>query len=179
MHPTHNTLPEQTRSQVIEILSARLSDASDLYFQAKTAHWNVKGSNFRSLHKLFDDVAEMASESADLIAERLVQLGGTAEGTVQVVAERTSLDEFPSSIVDEHEHIHAVAAVLARFGELMREGIAKTDELEDMGTSDLLIDIVREVDKLLWFVEAHLGTEQFAPAHSGKRTPARGHSSRR
>lgn len=177
MHSTHNTLPERTRSDVIDILAARLVDVSDLYFQAKTAHWNVKGPNFRSLHKLFDSVAEAAAEFTDLIAERIVQLGGTAEGTVQVVAERTTLDEFPTSLVDERDHVHAVSAVLAQVGERVREGIEKTDELGDMGSSDLLIDVVREVDKLLWFVEAHLGED--VVAHGQRRTPARGHSTRR
>ena len=178
MHPTHNTMPEHTRSQVCEILSARLMDSSDLYFQAKTAHWNVKGPNFIALHKLFDKLAECASEWSDLIAERVVQLGGQAEGTVQVVTERTSLEPYPPTIVDEHEHVHAVSAVLAQFGELVRDGIEKTEELEDMGSSDLLIDVAREVDKLLWFVEAHLGSE-VAHASAHRRTPARGHSTRR
>jgi starvation-inducible DNA-binding protein len=153
-------------------------DASDLYFQAKTAHWNVKGPNFIALHKLFDKLAECASEWSDLIAERLVQLGGQAEGTVQVVTERTSLDPYPPTIVDEHEHVHAISQVLGQFGELLRDGIEKTDELEDMGSSDLLIDVVRDVDKLLWFVEAHLGSE-VAHANAHRRTPARGHSTRR
>ncbi|HEY7567789.1 MAG TPA: DNA starvation/stationary phase protection protein Dps [Gemmatimonadaceae bacterium] len=178
MHPTHNTIPEHTRSQVIEILSARLMDSSDLYFQAKTAHWNVKGPNFIALHKLFDKLAECASEWSDLIAERLVQLGGQAEGTVQVVTERTSLEPYPPTIVDEHEHVHAISAVLAQFGELLRDGIEKTDELEDMGSSDLLIDVARDVDKLLWFVEAHLGSE-VAHASAHRRAPARGQSTRR
>jgi starvation-inducible DNA-binding protein len=177
MHPTHNSLSEDIRSQVVDILGGRLADVSDLYFQAKTAHWNVKGPNFIALHKLFDKVAECAAEWSDLIAERLVQLGGTAEGTSQAVAEHTSLDEFPTSLVDEHDHIHAMSAALARVGELVRHGVEKTEELGDMGTSDLLIDVVRDADKLLWFVEAHLGAEPFAHSH-GKRA-ARSHGNRR
>lgn len=176
MHPTHNTLPEDTRTQVIDVLGGRLVDVSDLYFQAKTAHWNVKGPNFIALHKLFDKVAECAAEWTDLIAERIVQLGGTAEGTVQVVAERTNLDEFPLSIVDSRDHVEAVSSALAKFGELVREDIDKTEDFGDKGTSDLLIDVVRGVDKLLWFVEAHLGEEM---AHATKRSPSRAGTSRR
>jgi starvation-inducible DNA-binding protein len=174
MHPTHNTIPEQVRSEVVDLLNGRLADAGDLYFQAKTAHWNVKGPNFRSLHKIFDNVAEMASESADLIAERLVQLGGQAKGSVQNVVAESSLEEYNTELVDEHEHITAVASSLAHFGTLLREGIEKTEDLDDMGTSDMLIDIVREVDKLLWFVEAHLGVEM-AQAHNGRRSSRASH----
>lgn len=138
----------------------------------------MKGPNFICLHKLFDKLAECAAEWSDLIAERLVQLGGQAEGTVQVVSERTSLEPYSPTIVDEHEHVHAISAALARFGELVRDGIEKTDQLDDMGTSDLLIDVARDVDKLLWLVEAHLG-EEVAHSHAHRRTPARGHSTRR
>jgi starvation-inducible DNA-binding protein len=178
MNPTHNTLPEHVRAQVCDILSARLMDAGDLYFQAKTAHWNVKGPNFRALHKLFDTVAQAAAEAADLIAERAVQLGAIVESNVQAIAQRTSLDEYPVAIVDEHEHVHAISATLARFGELVREGIDQTEEIGDMGTSDMLIDIVREVDKLLWFVESHLGEASFAHSHGGRRNAGRAHSRR-
>lgn len=178
MHPTHNTLPEDTRSQVAETLNARLVDVSDLYFQAKTAHWNVKGPNFIALHELFDKVAEAASAWIDVIAERVVQLGGTAEATVQLVAQRTRLEEYSTTLVDERDHVQAISAALARLAELVREGIEQTEELEDMGSSDMLIDIVREADKLLWFVEAHHSEEQFA--HSpGRRNAGRAQSSRR
>ena len=37
----------------------------------------------------------------------------------------------------------------------LREGIDKTDEEGDMVTSDLLTAIVRDLDKGLYFLEAH------------------------
>lgn len=36
-----------------------------------------------------------------------------------------------------------------------RAAIDRAEELEDMGTSDMFIDISRELDKTLWFLEAH------------------------
>ena len=54
MHPTRNDLSTKTRTKVVEVLNARLADAIDLQFQAKQAHWNVKGPNFIALHELFD-----------------------------------------------------------------------------------------------------------------------------
>ena len=61
---------------------ARLADRIDLMHQAKQAHWNVKGPSCIALHKLFDEVVDAAEDSMDLLAERVVQLGGTAEGTL-------------------------------------------------------------------------------------------------
>ena len=84
--PVINDLPAQTRAGIIQILNARLADAIDLIHQAKQAHWNVKGRNFIASHKLFEEVVTAAEEHMDLIAERAVQLGGRAEGTIQIAA---------------------------------------------------------------------------------------------
>ena len=99
MHPTKNDLPAKVRSKVIATLGDRLADATDLMLQTKQAHWNVKGPSFIALHELFDKINEAAEEWVDLIAERIVQLGGTAEGTVQATARRTSLESYP---LDDH-----------------------------------------------------------------------------
>jgi starvation-inducible DNA-binding protein len=80
MNSTKSDLPETIRKRVAAILNARLADAIDLQLQAKQAHWNVKGSQFIALHELFDQVASGAVVLVDLVAERAVQLGATAEG---------------------------------------------------------------------------------------------------
>ena len=80
-HSTRNDLPAATRARVGVLLNARLADTIDLQLQAKQAHWNVKGPNFIALHELFDKVADAAEEASDMLAERLVALGGRAEGT--------------------------------------------------------------------------------------------------
>src|ERR1700747_1422825 len=95
MFKTKNDLPEGTRVKAVELLNARLADCIDLQSQTKQAHWNVKGPHFIGLHKLFDEIYEATEEYVDLIAERVVQLGGIAEGTVRVCAERSTLSEYP------------------------------------------------------------------------------------
>ena len=79
---TKNDLPERVRAEIVALLNQRLADAIDLQSQCKHAHWNVKGESFIALHELFDKVNEDVEDYVDLIAERSVQLGGTADGTV-------------------------------------------------------------------------------------------------
>ena len=67
---TRNDLPEETRSQMIELLNLRLADCIDLQTQTKQAHWNVKGMDFFQLHELFDTLAKVPRKQADLIAVR-------------------------------------------------------------------------------------------------------------
>src|SRR4029078_6554050 len=97
---TKNALPHDTRVQAVELLSQRLADCIDLQSQCKQAHWSVKGQNFIALHKLFDEINESVEDYVDLIAERIVQLGGVAEGTARVVRARTGATDNLSNDVN-------------------------------------------------------------------------------
>lgn len=155
-HQTKNDLPQESRSKIIEILNSRLADATDLKSQAKFAHWNVKGMNFFQLHELFDQIATAVEAHIDLIAERATALGGTALGTTRLAAQNSSLSEYPLEITDGRDHVDALSNAMADFGKKIRQNIDDSDELGDKDTADLFTDISREIDKLLWFVEAHI-----------------------
>jgi starvation-inducible DNA-binding protein len=159
MYSTRNDLPEATRGEVIDLLDARLADATDLQTQLKQAHWNVKGPTFIALHELFDKINEAVEDYVDDLAERVVQLGGTAHGTARQVAKRSTLPEYPA-VSTGRDHVEAVATVLAAFGKLARAGIDQADELRDKDTADLFTEISRGVDKWLWFIEAHLQADR-------------------
>lgn len=152
---TKNDLPEATRLSVVDLLNQRLADCIDLQTQCKQAHWNVKGPTFIALHKLFDEINEAVEEYVDLIAERIVQLGGVAEGTARVVAARSNLIDYPTTLSKGSQHVAALSDSLSQFGRTVRIGIEEMDDLEDAASADILTEIVRGVDQWLWFVEAH------------------------
>ena len=156
MFDTRNDLPPATRTKVIELLNARLADAIDLGAQSKHAHWNVKGPHFIALHELFDKVAENVEEHIDTIAERVTALGGTAHGTLAAVARATSLKPYPENLSEGVAHLKALAAALAAFGAKVRAASDESGKLGDADTADLFTGISRDVDKYLWFLEAHL-----------------------
>ena len=158
LYDTKNPLPAETRASAVRLLNQRLADCIDLQSQCKQAHWNVKGPHFIGLHKLFDEIYEATEEYIDLIAERVVQLGGIAEGTIRVASERSSLREYPLVISSGDEHVAALSDVLAQFSAKAREAIDELEELEDPDSMDILTEVSRGVDKWLWFVEAHQQT---------------------
>ena len=88
MYETENDIPEQRRSELNALMNQQLANAVDLQTQMKQAHWNVKGPHFIGLHELFDQIDEAVEGYVDLIAERIVQLGGIAEGTARMAARR-------------------------------------------------------------------------------------------
>lgn len=155
LYSTKNDLPEGTRREVTGLLNQRLADCIALQTQCKQAHWNVKGPSFIALHKLFDEVNEDVEEYIDLIAERIVQLGGIAEGTIPIVAHRATLIDYPLTPLTGSEHVAILSDALAAVGRTARIGIEEMNELEDAASADILTEICRGADKWLWFVEAH------------------------
>lgn len=155
VYETENDIPKNQRNELIVLMNQRLADAVDLQMQMKQAHWNVKGPNFISLHELFDKVDAAVESYVDLIAERIVQLGGIAEGTVRMSAARSRLVEYPLGISDGVAHVEAVARALSAFAHEARSMIGDADELDDAVTADLFTEVTRGADKWLWFVESH------------------------
>jgi len=155
-----NDLPAKTRAVSIDALNQALADLSDLYSQAKQAHWNVRGPFFFTLHKLFDDVAESTEDPLDDIAERIVQLGGIAQGTVRMAAKNTALPEFEVSDKaadsDPLAYAKKLAAQFASCAKSIRAATDATANAGDADTADLLTGVSRALDKSLWFIEAHM-----------------------
>lgn len=156
MPSTRNTLPDNTRKVMIELLNARLLDTISMRMALKQAHWNVKGPSFIALHEMFDQMQGRFAQFVDDIAERSVALGGVVNGTVEGVAEAAKLEPYPAGIIAQKEHLEALAARFAAFGQLAREAIDIADEAGDKDTADLFTAVSRQTDMDLWFVEAHL-----------------------
>jgi starvation-inducible DNA-binding protein len=156
MYKTKIDLSEKIRRNVILILNDRLAEGIDLQSQVKQAHWNVKGPHFIALHELFDKISDVVLEQIDEIAERVSSLGGTAEGTVAVAAKRSRLKNYPLSITAGKDHLFYLSTQVAAFGKSVRAAIEDTDNLGDADTADLFTGISRDLDKYLWFLEAHL-----------------------
>jgi starvation-inducible DNA-binding protein len=156
LHKTKNDLPEKIRGAMIELLNQQLADVIDLGLQTKQAHWNVKGPHFIGLHELFDKVAEDLKEFTDEIAERAVELGGIALGTVQIVSKNSRLAAYPLDIASGKEHVASLSGALAKFGASARAAIDTAGKAGDADTADLFTEVSRGVDKWLWMIEAHL-----------------------
>ncbi len=155
MHSTRHDLPAKSREKLVALLNACLASGIDLYLQTKQAHWNVKGPQFIALHELFDRVAETIEGGNDELAERAVMLGGTALGTTQVVQRASALKPYATDIVKGTDHVEALGNALATYAKQVRAAIETATQAGDADTADLFTGISRDVDKQLWFVEAH------------------------
>lgn len=154
MFKTSVDIPQEKREKVIAILNQQLADTFDLYSQTKQAHWNVKGSDFIQFHEFFDLLAEMIFPYVDVLAERVTALGGTALGTARMAAKSSELEEFPF-INSGMECVQTLVERYASLANKTRKGVDDTEKLEDMASSDVLIEFTRVLDKALYFLESH------------------------
>ena len=155
-HVTKNDLQSNAKAVSIGLLNARVADAIDLSLLTKQAHWNVKGSQFIAVHEMLDGFRTELDAAVDTMAERVVQLGGTALGTTQVVAAASSVTPYPTNIYAIKDHLTALADRYAAVASSVRAGIDQSSEAGDADTADILTGISRAMDKALWFLEAHL-----------------------
>ena len=149
-------LPTNVRASMGALLNERLADALDLKLAVKQAHWNIRGKGFIAVHLLLDGVAAHMDAHADVLAERAVQLGNRAVGTVQAVVKATALAPYPTETTDIGEHLLALRDRLATFTAGCRVSIDEALEADDAATADIFTEVSRAVDKDLWMVAANL-----------------------
>ena len=156
MFKTKNDVSANAKQVSVTLLNARLADAIDLALLTKQAHWNIKGPQFIALHEMIDGFRTEIDGHVDTMAERVVQLGGTAYGTTQAVAKASTLTPYPTDIYRSSDHLAALIERYAKVANAVRAAIDETDSAGDADTADLLTAFSRALDKSLWFLEAHV-----------------------
>jgi len=161
VRPTNIQLSEEAREECIDALNHSLANTLYAVLASKFAHWNVKGTGFFPAHELFDKVYEFYADSADKIGERITALGGNAEGLLSDVSMNSDIEYDANADDNVHDHMKAMADMLGQVGNDYRKGIelVRVETVNDQATQDLFIEICREADKLLYFLEADLRNE--------------------
>src|SRR6478736_2462246 len=109
-------LSEQTCKESVDNLNQLLADTITLRDLYKKHHWQVAGPTFYQLHLLFDKHFGEQNELVDLIAERIMMLGGVSVAMSADVAETTLIPRPPKGReevpVQISRLLHAHAVVL-------------------------------------------------------------------
>jgi len=140
-------IPADVRAKMIDLINQQLADTFDLLSQVKQAHWNVKGSDFIQLHKLFDAFAEHLVEYVDLVAERAAMLGGYVKGTARMAAANSTLPEYPTDAVKGLDHVKALSDRYTLYCASTRKAIETADEHNEPTTADLFTEIFGSNEK--------------------------------
>lgn len=147
---TRNTDP------VVKALEQALADTFALALKTQNYHWNVVGSNFFSLHNLFEEQYTDGFTAADEIAERIRALGAPAPGGLRAFKEITTVADAQDGIdakvmIDDLiESNNAVSASL-------KTGVDVAGKADDVSTADLLTGRITIHDKAAWMLRSLRG----------------------
>ena len=136
-----------------ENLQKVLVDLIELSLQGKQAHWNVVGRNFRDTHLQLDEIIEAARDFGDTVAERMRSLHALPDGRSDLVAETTTLPEFPQGEIATTEVVDLMTERLDAVATTCRDVHDDVDE-EDPTSADILHAILERVEQLSWMVSA-------------------------
>jgi len=149
-------LDEEKAEQVIDALNTELADTYVLYHQLKKHHWNVEGPEFRDLHLFLGEAAENAEEAADRLAERAQALGGTPVAGLETLQEHATVDAEDEDVYGIRASLEADMAVYSDIIETMRDHIELAENLGDHATSQILREILVQVEDDAHHIEHYL-----------------------
>jgi starvation-inducible DNA-binding protein len=137
-------------------LQATLVELIDLSLQAKQAHWNVVGPAFKPVHEFLDELTGEYRDWYDMVAERLTAIGVAPDGRTATVSATTPLPGFPGGPIGDRAALAAVEERVTLVAAHLRERAQELGGV-DVATQDLVIEILRGLEKQRWMLRAHHG----------------------
>jgi starvation-inducible DNA-binding protein len=119
-------------------------------------HWAVVGPLFRPLHLLLDELVDSWRELSDTVAERAVALGFVPDGQAKAVAAGSQLAAVAPTALEDHLVVRDLTHRVAEVSEQVRDRMNRLGEA-DLASQDVLIEVVRELEKQQWMLRAQLG----------------------
>ena len=144
------------REGVGQELQATLHELVDLSLIGKQLHWAVVGPLFRPLHLQLDELVDSWRELADTVAERAVALGFVPDGQAKAVAAGSQLAAVALTALEDHVVVRELTHRIAEVSEQVRDRMNRLGDA-DLASQDVLIEVVRELEKQQWMLRAQLG----------------------
>jgi len=153
-------LSKDNQDGVVKVLNVVLADAHVLYIKLRKYHWNVRGPQFFSLHELFEKQYTAIAEAIDEIAERIVQYGADAPGTLEEFQRDARLKENPGSVPSATTMVSNIVNDHEAMVRNLRDDIEKVGEnYEDVGAEDFLTGMLQQHQEYAWMARAMLNGE--------------------
>jgi starvation-inducible DNA-binding protein len=143
-------------NQLVSVLNKQIANWSVLYMKLHNYHWNVKGSQFFTLHVKFEEFYNEAGIHVDVIAERLLAIGGNPVATMKECLEIASVDEANGQET-ANEMVQSLINDFSLITGELREGMSMVAKMNDETTGDMLLAIHSGLEKHIWMLTAFLG----------------------
>lgn len=121
-------------------------------------HWNIRGKRFFDLHLKFEELYNDSQIKIDLIAERVLTLGGVPLHTFSDYIANSKL-RVGKDISNDEEAIQLILESISVLLQLERQILIKAAEISDEGTNSMMSDFIAEQEKTNWMLKAWLNEE--------------------
>ncbi|MGH7627911.1 MAG: Dps family protein [Gemmatimonadales bacterium] len=149
---TPTDLEPEAVEAIGDTVNPLIADALALYLKCKNFHWHVAGPHFRDYHLLFDEQAESALASVDLLAERVRRIGGTTLRSVTHVSRLQTIEDDNDELVSAGQMLQRLLDDNRQMAERQRAAIEVCDEHGDTPTGNVLQEILDQTEKRIWFL---------------------------
>jgi starvation-inducible DNA-binding protein len=148
-------LPVKESELIITELNTLLANYQVYYQNLRGIHWNIRGKRFFDLHVKFEELYNDSQLKVDMIAERVLTLGGTPLHTFEDYIKNNKL-AVGNNVSNDEKAIHLIVSSLSDLLRMEREILNKAGEINDEGTNSMMSDFIVEQEKTLWMMQAWL-----------------------
>ncbi|QTH42484.1 DNA starvation/stationary phase protection protein [Cohnella sp. LGH] len=147
---TSNTMTVST------VLNQQIANWTVLYMKLHNFHWYVNGPQFFTLHAKFEELYTEAATHVDVLAERLLAIGGKPVATLTESLRLSSVREA-SGDESAEQMASFVAEDFAQLAGELKQGIKVAESFDDEDTADLLLGMKTGLEKHAWMLNAFVG----------------------
>ncbi|WP_298393362.1 Dps family protein [Flavobacterium sp.] len=151
-------LPLKETEVLVTELNILLANFQVYYQNLRGLHWNIRGKRFFDLHVKFEELYNDSQLKIDLIAERVLTLGGTPLHTFEDYVKNSKLP-IGKNIHNDEEAIVLIVNSLSHLLKIERVILSQSSEINDEGTNSMMSDFISEQEKTIWMMSAWLEQE--------------------
>jgi starvation-inducible DNA-binding protein len=151
-------LPVKETVILVAELNILLSSFQVYYQNLRGLHWNIRGKRFFDLHLKFEELYNDSQLKIDLIAERVLTLGGIPFHTFDDYIKNSKI-KVGKNIHNDEEAITLIVNSLTELLKVERVILLQSGTIDDEGTNSMMSDFIKEQEKTIWMMKAWLEEE--------------------
>lgn len=140
----------------IEALNVYLADLNVYYRKVQNYHWNIVGKGFFEIHAKLEEIYDDINEKIDVIAERILSIGGRPYGSMKKYLEVTHIVEANDVEIKSDELLKEVIKDTEHLLEEAKKIKVVSDDENDYGTSAEIDGHILDYEKLLWMLKSYI-----------------------
>ena len=152
-------LDEKTAGEMAKILNTNLASMFTLYHQYHKHHWIVEGAQFLELHLLLEAHYTELHDQFDVVAERIVALGGLPVSGPAEVEKAAYIQHEEPGMFDLRAMLEHDVEAEGAIAHHMRDHIQTATRLGDYASESMLNEILQAGEKRTAFLQKHLQAE--------------------